>query len=398
MRVLVIAPYYAPYTEVPAIRMISLTKQLVDQGHEVTVYCYSKDMLKRITDEKSLKAKIPEDVRIINFDIKESKIPAFSDIVHGFYFLKTLKKDISLDEYDVALCSLGPFYTLQATQYISEKIPYILDFRDLGAISFRPKRENVNDAKSPFIKIMKKIFYKIIFEREKKAVNCASTIVVVSQPDWDIMKKTYNIPNNKIVLASNGYDEEKLKDLIVKEKDKDCISGFVFGKFMYYSIERAISLVKAADVLRKQGYKVKIKHIGQRYEWIEENLNANNISTECYEECGLMNYEEGMALLGSADFFIVEDTSPDDVGTKIYDYIFFNRPVIAATPNDIPLANLVRTFENGYVCSTDKEVEKAMYKVVTEHLENLDQTLNPEKYSRKVQNQNIINRMLILTN
>ena len=111
-----------------------------------------------------------------------------------------------------------------------------------------------------------------------------------------------------------------------------------------------------------------------------------------------MSYEEGMALLGTADFFIVEDTSPDDVGTKIYDYIYFNKPVVAATPPNIPLAKLVRTFENGYVCSTDKEVEAAMYKVVTEHPEKLDGELDPGKYSRKVQNQNIINRMLELTN
>ena len=103
MKVLIIAPYYAPYTEVPAIRVISLSKQLVDQGHEVTVYCYSRDMLKRITDESSLKAKSPEKVEIINFDIKKSKIPAFSDIMHGHYFLNSLKKNVDLNEYDLSL-------------------------------------------------------------------------------------------------------------------------------------------------------------------------------------------------------------------------------------------------------------------------------------------------------
>ena len=255
MKVLIIAPYYAPYTEVPAIRVISLSKQLVDQGHEVTVYCYSRDMLKRITDESSLKAKSPEKVEIINFDIKKSKIPAFSDIMHGHYFLNSLKKNVDLNEYDIALCSLGPFYTLEATSYITKKIPYILDFRDLGAISVRPKRENVKEVKSPFMKVLKKVFYRMLFNRERKAVNCASTIVVVSQTDWDMMQKAYHIPENKMLLASNGYDEEKLKNLILREKDKDCIIGFVFGKFMYYSIERAVSLVKAVDTLRKQGYK-----------------------------------------------------------------------------------------------------------------------------------------------
>ena len=47
---------------------------------------------------------------------------------------------------------------------------------------------------------------------------------------------------------------------------------------------------------------------------------------------GLKEYAEGMAILGAADFFVVEDTSPDDVGTKIYDYIYWNKPIIAAAP------------------------------------------------------------------
>ena len=37
MRVLIIAPYFAPNPEVAAVRMVSLSSQLVSDGHAVTV-------------------------------------------------------------------------------------------------------------------------------------------------------------------------------------------------------------------------------------------------------------------------------------------------------------------------------------------------------------------------
>lgn len=393
MKVLLIAPYYAPYTEVAAIRMISLSKQLVDQGYEVTVYCYSMEMLKSITDEKFLKATVPEKVHTIPFAVKKSRIPAFADIVYGYRFLDGLKKNIRLEDYDVALCTLGPYYPLQAVPYIAQRLPCMLDFRDLGAINIRPKLANARKQRSGLLTLAQKLFYAALRARERKAVEKAAAISVVSEIDREMMMKVYHIPAEKMILASNGYDEERLSNLARQKKDPKNIVGFVFGKFMYYSAERAVSLLKAADSLRRQGYPVKIKHIGQRFPWIEENLKKYGISPDSYEECGLMDYEEGMSWLGTADFFVVEDTSPDDVGTKIYDYIYFNRPVLAATPPDIPLAQLVRTFANGYVCSSDEEVEQAMKRIAQDRPEKLDETLDPKRYSRKIQNKKIVDKI-----
>ena len=45
MKVLVIAPFYAPSSEVPSARMLSLTRYLIQQGHQVTVVCWSKEKL-----------------------------------------------------------------------------------------------------------------------------------------------------------------------------------------------------------------------------------------------------------------------------------------------------------------------------------------------------------------
>ena len=124
---------------------------------------------------------------------------------------------------------------------------------------------------------------------------------------------------------------------------------------------------------------------------IDEAIKENDISSECFENKGLMEYAKGMAVLGSADFFVVEDTSPDDVGTKIYDYIFWNKPVVAAVPKEIPLASLVSGFEHGYACNSKEEIFNAIKDILDHKFENLDSKLDVMKYSRTCQNQIIEN-------
>ena len=93
-----------------------------------------------------------------------------------------------------------------------------------------------------------------------------------------------------------------------------------------------------------------------------------------------------MSHLGSADFFVVEDTSPDDVGTKIYDYIYWNKPVVAVVPPEGPLAALVSGFENGFVCTTSDEVRAAVERIANEGLDCLDPALDRDRFSRRHQN------------
>jgi len=390
MKVLLVAPFFAPYTEVSAIRMISLANQLVEDNHSVDVLCYSKEMLLRLTEEKNLKASIPENVKIINFTITQRNVPAFTELMLGFSFERVFKT-LDISKYEVVLLSLGPFYTMQIANYLrKKKKPYVLDFRDLGAIAIRPKREDVKDAKSLPVQILKKVFLHLLLMREKNAVDKANAIVVVSEIDRRIMQKAYSIPSNKLVLASNGFDEDKLRQIKLEERNDNEIIVGVFGKFMYYSIERAMGLLRVVNKLRNEGIPIKVLHIGQEYPWIMKNIIRENLIIDIYDARGIMPYDRGMALLGSCDFFMVEDTSPDDIGTKIYDYIYFNKPVVASVPKDIPLAELVGKFSNGFVCDNDNDIEKAMRKIIDLNLKKLDESISPSDYSRRQQNSNII--------
>ena len=385
MKILIIAPYYAPNSEVASVRMISLSKQLVLHGYDVNVLCYSKEVLMKWQDEKELQSKIPEGVNVINYSINFSSIPLFADIFNGKKFLKTIKK-IDLSYYDVCFITCGPFYTLKAVKYIKKHVKVLLDFRDLGALEIRPRRRI--EKKDNIIKgLIKSLYINMSKSIERKAVSLADKVIVVSQIDYDIMQMSYKISSNKMVLASNGYDGDLLDSLTFNPISKEKIYIGVFGKFMYYSQERAISILKAIDKHRKNGVDITLLHIGRKWPWIMETIEKEKIDPLCYEGHGVMDYSNGMQLLSKCKFFAVEDTSPDDVGTKIYDYIYFNRPVIVSAPTDIPLSKMVSQFENGFVCSTELEVNRAIDYLLKNNPSTLDSKFNKINYSRRSQNE-----------
>lgn len=389
MKILIIAPYYAPSSEVPSVRMISLSSYLVKNNHNVTVLCWSKEKLLTLYKENELSSSVPDGVKVIEFNSKNKRLPFMDDLRFGKELKKLLPQIISKESYDIVFATCGPYFSLEAMPQLNKKynIPYVLDFRDLGVLNYRPKLGTESNKKK--VSFWKKLplnwYNKKISERERKAVEGANGIIFVSQIDKEKMQKEYKIEEKRCVIASNGFDDAKLSTVIPKKKQKGIV-GAVFGKFMYYSKNRATAILKGIDLQRKKGIDIRLMHIGRHFDYIDEAMRENDLDSNVYESCGLKEYSVGMALLGSADFFVVEDTSPDDVGTKIYDYIYWNKPIIAAVPKGIPLAKLVRTFEHGYVCETEQEINDAIDEIVRYKYSTLDDALDNKKYSRTFQN------------
>mgnify|MGYP002604710062 FL=1 len=400
MKVLVIAPFYAPSSEVPSARMLSLTRYLIQQGHQVTVVCWSKEKLLTIYKEKELNSTIPDGVNIVDINFEDKKIPIFTDLIFGKKMKKFLCSSIDLKEYEIAFVTCGPYFTLEAMPYIKSKfgLKYVLDFRDLGALNYRPKLGNELDKKNKrILNFLKKLilqwYQNKVFFREKRAVINADGLICVSAIDKEKMQKAYAISDEKCIIATNGYDDIKLNKIVVKDKEPGIV-GAVFGKFMYYSRSRAEALLLGIDKKRKSGINIKLQHIGRNFDYIDEAIQKYNIDPGAFEKMGLKEYSEGMSILGAADFFVVEDTSPDDVGTKIYDYIYWNKPIIAAVPPNIPLAKLISQFEHGYLCETSDDIERAIDDIIRNQYSVLDPSIDIAKYSRTYQNEKMEQLMI----
>ncbi len=389
MKILIIAPYFAPSSEVPSVRMVSFSNYLYQEGFDVTVMCWAEDKLLTIYNKSELNTKIPDGINIITFDSKVRVLPFLDDLRFGRELTSKLDSVLSKNDFQIVFVTCGPYFSLQALPKIKKKyqIPYVLDFRDLGALNYRPRLgTELKIHKSAFYKrIIKAWYFRKIKNRERRAVLNANGVICISKIDLDIMKEEYKLSPHNSIIATNGFDENKLIN-IYPIKNNNTLVGAIFGKFMYYSEKRALSLLKAIDMLNEKNANIKLVHIGRKNKYIIETIKKNNINEECYECVGLKEYSEGMKILGSADFFMLEDTSPDDVGTKIYDYIYWNKPIIAAIPKDIPLAKLVKSFQNGFVCETDQEILNALRKIQIENLKVLDNNFDKTKFSRKYQN------------
>ena len=389
MRVLIIAPYFAPNPEVAAVRMVSLSSFLAKRGPFVPVLCLSREGLLRENSADELTAKVPDGVETIRFNFNFSTAPLVADYVNGKRFTRVLSGLVDPKDYDVVFNTCGPYYPLEASRLITRwGLPYVLDFRDLGAINYRPaivrrSAKAATGAKAA----LKSLYGMLVKRRERAAIKRATRVICISDIDYEVMKSVYDLSAAKLSVATNGFDEARLGSVSPYGDKPYGLTAAVFGKFMYYDKEKASAILEALCDIRARGVDAGLVHIGKCYDWIPGIITTKGIDPTCYTKLGLMEYQVGMARLGSADFFVVEDTSPDDVGTKIYDYIFWNKPVVAVVPPDGPLAELVSGFQNGFVCATNQDVRAAVEKIASEHLDCLDPSLDRSRFSRKHQNQ-----------
>ena len=213
----------------------------------------------------------------------------------------------------------------------------------------------------------------------------ADRVICISDIDLEAMERTYGL-GAKASVATNGFDEARLGSIRPSGEKPFELTAAVFGKFMYYDKDKAAAILEALCEMRACGVDAGLAHIGKKYDWINGVMESKGIDSACYANLGLMEYQAGMARLGDADFFVVEDTSPDDVGTKIYDYIFWNKPVVAVVPPEGPLAKLLSDFANGFVCTTSDEVRAAVERIAAERLHCLDPNLDRDRFSRRHQN------------
>ena len=104
-----------------------------------------------------------------------------------------------------------------------------------------------------------------------------------------------------------------------------------------------------------------------------------------------MDYTKAMQEMSSSDILVIVDVRQHALGTKIYDYIYLNKPIIYLGPKHTDLSNFVLTFQNGYVCSNKQEVIDATNDIINQHKRDLANKEDVEKYSRSIQNKKYLN-------
>ena len=386
MNILLLGPY-APFGQVGAIRIISLSRYLVSKGHSVTVLCLSEEILK-VIDPKGLSAQIPDGVEVVTYKITlQCKSLMQKNALNEKECLFALRNILSKKQIDVILVSGGPFYTFYSMREARKRhIPYVVDYRDLH-LSSPDKRKRV----SIIDKIKFFISYPVRFYQEYSCIKPADRITVVAPEMRDNLSSYFHLSKDKFVVVYNGYDDAALKGLNPQHTFKDCFTIGYFGKLMYYNKDYTKKFFYAIEELYSSGIKVKLLHIGPENPAIQDFFSQEKINKDKWYKCtGQMDYKKGMEILAGCNACALEYVYPEGPGTKIFDYIYLNKPVIGITKPGISLERLLSKFDHAYICHSKEDVKKAISNLTENNINTLIDGNQAHKiiesYSRSCQN------------
>ncbi|HPX84720.1 MAG TPA: hypothetical protein PLR16_05540 [Bacilli bacterium] len=386
-KILVISPAFPPYSGVGSKRMGSLINYISNfDNFSLLVIKNNNDMWSSNLVLDKVNPKIPTiDIRCNN----PNSFFKMQKLYSRFIYEQTL-----LFKPDIIIISSGPFYTLKPIKKIRRdfKIKIILEFRDLWLINPRKPKGIVGKLKFFLLN-----FFQGNYLTEFKAINNSSKIIVTSSRDKEILMRKYFVKYEKISIIKNGFDRVLSKKLLPKrEENLNAFKICLFGKFSYYSKASTLIFYNALNYLSLKT-KIQVVHIGEKEPFVENLFNKNINENISYYNTGFLKYEDGLLKCYKSDLLLLIEDSPTGFGTKIFDYIMVNKPVLLIARNPGLLGELISSFKNGFVSTSELETKKIIEYIILNNLQCLDNLDNIDKFSRERQNQKyleIINELL----
>jgi glycosyltransferase involved in cell wall biosynthesis len=375
-KILVVAFYLYPCSFIGAKRSSYLANFLSNKGMDVTVLKADDENYFNNID---LDLSFNSNIKIINVNNKK-KMSYKESITWYFTFKKGIVKLLKKNDFDLLYFSGGPFFYFPLGSYFYRKfgIPYILDFRDIWVNRFKKE-----------LTWKGKIFQCFNEYLEKKSLNNAKLIIHVTGSESDYYKQYYNhINKEKFTIIYNGFDETALEknieydNLKIVEKKKHYHIG-IFGKFSSYNSEHSLILINAIKELKKS-IQITIFHIGINEEDLVQLVMQNNLE-ENFKFLGYKNYIEAMKILDDMDLLILNNRSEYALGTKIFDYLFLNKPILSFTTLSSEIWKLLYRFRNTFIIQNSEDFISAInyLKKINDH--SVIDEENLREFTRKYQ-------------
>lgn len=383
MHIILVSHYYEPFDLVGAKRSTYFANYLKSHGHKITV----------LKADNRFYGNNMTSINDVQHNILNISIDSVADIYTTrdnekwkaayWHALSELCGSFSVD---LIIFSGGPFFyfPLGADVFKKYGINYLLDFRDPWYLD--PRLDKSISVIRGRLALRKIVSNYILWKRESRSVKYAKYVINVT-PSLTTMYKDYysKEDSRKFITIINGYDESQLEGLLENEKipekdNKTTLKIGIFGKFGYYNKEDVNTLISSIRVLLSKGIQVKLYYCGEDYQsflsekksTLEENIIINKN----------VEYMQGMKIMSGMDCFVLNNRDLLSRGTKVYDYIFLNKPMIAFIDTRSELGKFVSSFQNGFILRSEKEFVRVIELIKEKNLSVLSEKLNCEDYSR----------------
>lgn len=246
-------------------------------------------------------------------------------IVSHFLFAQNVRKYLNKNNYDLIYSDLPDNHVsmICAKQAKKKNIPYIADIEDLW-----PKAMKMVFS----VPIISNILFSY-FIRDAKQTYKLATGVIGSSDTYRDNPKDYGITiecketvyvGNDLTLFDNGVQEYKGK---IEKNNGEFWVTYAGTLGASYDI---ITLIKAADILKKQGFNnIKIMLLGDGPERANFEKEAKKLSGNV-NFIGYLPFTKMAGYLASSDVVInsVKKNAPQSIVSKIGDYLASGRPMI----------------------------------------------------------------------
>lgn len=376
MKILIVAPIFPPDSNVGALRMESLCTFLRKKEHEIILLTNKKlKPIPKTLVSLCYEVEINESKKITGYRLFNKYKKAYDDLFTSV---------LSAEYIDVIIISGGPFYTFQMSKKAKDKaVPCILDFRDPWVFDFR----GLSDILS-----VKRLVTRIAFApMERGSIKNATAVVTVTSGWVHQFKLLYPSFKEKFYLIENGYDDEKLRTLCISKKcetHSNIIKIGVFGKLFYYSKYYSMLFLRSIkEVQDNNGKHFFIQQIGDREPEADRYISKIGLAGDFLLSSGFVSYEKGIQDLVDCDVFLMIDSRKHALGTKIYDYIYLEKPILFIGSKKSSFSSLIQKYGNGYVCETKREIINALLSIChrNNHAIN-NRNSNVKNYSRSKSN------------
>jgi|AntDeeMinimDraft_5_1070356.scaffolds.fasta_scaffold02801_2 glycosyltransferase involved in cell wall biosynthesis len=237
--------------------------------------------------------------------------------------------------FDCIWQTANPYFPLVAVPVVTRMIdtPFIIDLRDSWTL------HPYNELSTPFGRLNSKIS-KVL---EPQVISSADAVTVATEGMYQAYANSYPDLIHKFELIENGYDSDDFPTMKTESWDEFTI--IYVGKFSNFRDPEpfftALSKIQSS-------YDVSFVHVGNPEQKVEDIVEQLDIS-EYYMCTGYLDREGVAQWIQRSDLGLaVSGGSPQEMTTKVFDYIACKTPILGCGP-DGSMADVINRFEEGYM-------------------------------------------------
>ncbi len=347
MNYLIVSPAFPPFSGVGAMRAYSLANYLEETGNQVYVIRNSVSSW----GVDNCKSTCNSFEKIVDVDIDCS----FEEAARKY--TEVISSVLENTRIDVIIYSCSPYYIAKSAVEVKKQfgVKTVVDFRDLW-IDDEFLTRNILKR---ILKFIKKIPY---WRDEYRTVKYADLVLTVTPLDCKVLRRKYSRYSDKIECVLNGYDSKRaLKEHKKYEGDLPQNYIGVFGKFGYYDLYYATQMLKAVKKYNETSPEpLKIVHIGAVDKTTKKALRKAEVDLETYINVGYQEYSVGMDIIKNAKANCLIAHYKRGLGTKVFDYIYADRPIIYFVPKGSSIHRILSEGKNAHLCKDSNSAMRAL--------------------------------------